>query len=515
MLRVAAFRVLAALACISSLLLSVTGPSATSEEANTQSVNSITDRAPTTAAAGTSSKLFDLGPWLRTETFTEPMASEETLRSLLLKETSQMSDLQRVLPSRYLSPNIFRVVRNVLASFAEPRPAYDRVANISSFSNLPTAQELIYPFLAQTVKRSSGTGVVLLRWEGFHQPPMWGKWLAQAIVDSDCRVALAPSLVWTFFRSNGSARYHQIHKEVFAKTIAMCKYLRHPSAAASAGTTIEWLPPRREYFNCIHDYTAPGDQIGLTLTCMYRFYSRYPTEGQRRNVTVLFPDAPEYPGLMNTIGMLQRQLQEVTIVLLPKNRFFGLRNGDMIAPSRVPGRLAGVRNSFVRQILWPRVNATFSSKLVPHRRVGFISTGSNRSHRASSIFMARMAKYSVHLLPPELPHDERMYHVNTADILITSSIDATNVNFYLGACCSGIPQLILVHSLDSVHLPSWCPPKNATCKGGMMWYHQTSFVKDDLDLVHESLFEEFLVAATSGPHIVASSAKYRNNYRYQ
>ena len=82
--------------------------SAASEEA-TQSVNSITDRAPTTTttAAGTSSELFDLGPWLRTETFTEPMASEETLRSLLLKETSQMSDLQRVLPSRYLSPNIF------------------------------------------------------------------------------------------------------------------------------------------------------------------------------------------------------------------------------------------------------------------------------------------------------------------------------------------------------------------------------------------------------------------------
>ena len=81
---------------------------------------SLTGRAPTIAAAGASRQLYDQEeqgpPWLRTETYTEPMASEETLRSLLLKKRSKMSDLQRVLPSSYFSPVVFHDVRNVLAS---------------------------------------------------------------------------------------------------------------------------------------------------------------------------------------------------------------------------------------------------------------------------------------------------------------------------------------------------------------------------------------------------------------
>ena len=196
------------------------------------------------------------------------MASEDALRSVLLNKSSQLSDLQGLVPDRYVDEDVFLAGRSVLASFAEQRPAYGSVASVSSFSNVPTAQELLYPFLAQTVKRSSGIGVALLRWEPFYRPSIWGKWLALAIVDSDCRLALAPSLVWTFFRAEGALQYDQIHKQVFAKAIAMCKYLRHPSAAASAGTAIDWLPPRKEYFTCIHDYTAPGDQIGITINAV-------------------------------------------------------------------------------------------------------------------------------------------------------------------------------------------------------------------------------------------------------
>ena len=346
---------------------------------------------------------------------------------------------------------------------------------------------------------------------------MWGKWLAQAIVDSDCRVALAPSLVWTFFRSNGSARYHQIHKEVFAKTTAMCNYLRHASAAEVAGAAIEWLPLRREYFNCLHDYTAPGDQIGQGFTCMYRFYSRYPTEGQRRNVTVLFPDAPEYPGLMNTIGMFQRHLGEVTILLLAKDKFFGLRNGDMIAPSRVPGQFPGTHDEFFRQVLWPRVNATFAGKLTPHRRIALISTGSsvtNRAYRLTSTFLALMAKYGFVVLPPELPHDERMYHINTADVFLSSLGSTLAVSNQLGGCCNRIPRLILVHSGYNDEVPLWCPTQNVTCKRGVVWYHKTQSVKNKLALVRDSLIEDFLNLVYPGAQVLTPPAQRVNRLRH-
>ena len=138
----------------------------------------------------------------------------------------------------------------------------------------------------------------------------------------------------------------------------------------------------------------------------------------------------------------------------------------------------------------------------------------NRAYRLTSTFLALMAKYGFVVLPPELPHDERMYHINTADVFLSSYGSTNAVSNQLGGCCNGIPRLILVHSGYNRGVPSWCPKRNLTCKRGNLWHHKTQSVNNNLDFVPDALIADFLNLVYPGAQVLTPPAQRVNRLRH-
>ena len=257
--------------------------------------------------------------------------------------------------------------------------------------------------------------------------------------------------------------------------------------------------PRGEYYYCVVEALAPGDAVVLVVNCMTRYFARYPTAAERKDVSVLFPDVPQYPGLRNIIDLFRKYLTEVTFTLLPVDTLIVVEDGSELHMPQHVCRIPPQRHRFMWSEVFRRVNETLSQELVPHRRVALMSyqklgesavSLTNRSFLMHRSFLEQLSRFGFVQLPPTAPHDEKMYYMNNADCYITSlgSNDAVLTEY--GGAINQKPRLSLLHFGYRGEIGHLCKPDAVLCKRGILWIYYPP--DNDLRKVPNSLLEDFL-----------------------
>ena len=431
---------------------------------------------------------------------TTGLASEHELRLALNVSFAKVKSL-----ASHFDEDSFHAASLYFAAVENRRPrasrSYDAVAPLSTFANHVTMQDCVYPFLAQTVK--PGPIIIRLRISPKDEGRRRLDWLGHVVVDSDCRLALAPMVSWTMYRC-GYARPGEmlnISRASWIEAVSACHTLR--SCKQLPSSLYAMVLPRGEHYYCVVEALAPGDAVVLVVNCMTRCFARYPTAAERKGVSVLFPDVPQYPGLRNIIDLFRKYLTEVTFTLLPVDTLIVVEDGSELHMPQHVCRIPPQRHRFMWNEVFRRVNETLSQELVPHRRVALMSyqklgesavSLTNRSFLMHRSFLEQLSRFGFVQLPPTAPHDEKMYYMNNADCYITSlgSNDAVLAEY--GGQINQKPRLMLIHSdylADYVDESSMiCNPREVLCKRGILWMY---FPPDnDLRKVPSSLLEDFL-----------------------
>ena len=237
----------------------------------------------------------------------------------------------------------------------------------------------------------------------------------------------------------------------------------------------------------------------VPVNCMTRYFARYPTAAERKGVSVLFPDVPQYPGLRNIIDLFRKYLTEVTFTLLPVDTLIVVEDGSELHMPQHVCRIPPQRHRFMWNEVFRRVNETLSQELVPHRRVALMSyqklgesavSLTNRSFLMHRSFLEQLSRFGFVQLPPTAPHDEKMYYMNNADCYITSLGSNDGVLTEYGGAINQKPRLSLIHFGYRGEIGELCKPHDVLCKRGILWIY---FPPDnDLRQVPSSLLEDFL-----------------------
>ena len=427
------------------------------------------------------------------------------------------------------SPVEFNEVRRWMSRSRDSRTdAFDRFFAPLRLTLLPTLRDCIDAKSARVWPSGQSWKLMVLELipSGIARLPT----MTHLAANANGEIAVTSSLALTLLRAEGATAVGDMYRPLKDRLVRGLAELRNASLnREDLDGRFLVLDSHAEYFYCVGDYTAPGDQMVLTLGCMGRYFARYPTRRARRRVPVLFPDPNGLSGLANTLAMLRDHIPETIFILLPRciselselqnssnDAFiFSPSNVTIVFPSKIPTYSVAIRD-FVDHVLVPRVlaNRTLAATLPRHRRIAILSasgaSSTGRSLTITSPWLYMLQTFDFVTLPSTLPMAERVWYLHHADMMISSRGSNDAVSHHLmsttgnktktGSAPPGrgeMPRLVLSPSTYGGAIPgSRCKLHQLDCPDtAPIYYLFLGYYKDNLSLVLPEEIQEFVNVA--------------------